>query len=246
MEKIQKIIANRGYTSRRKAEELIAQGKVYVDGKKASIGDRIDENANISIDGKEIVGTNNKVYFLLNKPRGVVSTVSDEKGRKTVVDFIDTDERIYPVGRLDYDTTGLLILTNDGDLANKLTHPKNKIIKTYLAKCAGIITKEQIDKLKKGIYIDDRKVDIIDFKVKKIDKEKNATSLPSTKIINATFISISIIEGRNHIVKRLFESIGLLVDKLTRTHYDFLDLGNLKSGEYRTLSIKEVKKLYRN
>ena len=235
MEKIQKIIANRGYTSRRKAEELIAQGKVYVDGKKASIGDRIDENANISIDGKEIVGTNNKVYFLLNKPRGVVSTVSDEKGRKTVVDFIDTDERIYPVGRLDYDTTGLLILTNDGDLANKLTHPKNKIIKTYLAKCAGIITKEQIDKLKKGIYIDDRKVDIIDFKVEKIDKEKNAT-----------FISISIIEGRNHIVKRLFESIGLLVDKLTRTHYDFLDLGNLKSGEYRTLSIKEVKKLYRN
>lgn len=234
MEKIQKIIANRGYTSRRKAEELIMQGKVYVDGKKASIGDRIDENANISIDGKEIVGTNNKVYFLLNKPRGVVSTVSDEKGRKTVVDFIDTDERIYPVGRLDYDTTGLLILTNDGDLANKLTHPKNKIIKTYLAKCAGIITKEQIDKLKKGIYIDDRKVDIIDFKVKKIDKEKNAT-----------FISISIIEGRNHIVKRLFENIGLLVDKLTRTHYDFLDLGNLKSGEYRTLSIKEVKKLYR-
>ena len=223
MEKIQKIIANRGYTSRRKAEELIMQGKVYVDGKKASIGDRIDENANISIDGKEIVGTNNKVYFLLNKPRGVVSTV------------IDTDERIYPVGRLDYDTTGLLILTNDGDLANKLTHPKNKIIKTYLAKCAGIITKEQIDKLKKGIYIDDRKVDIIDFKVKKIDKEKNAT-----------FISISIIEGRNHIVKRLFENIGLLVDKLTRTHYDFLDLGNLKSGEYRTLSIKEVKKLYRN
>ena len=156
MEKIQKIIANRGYTSRRKAEELIMQGKVYVDGKKASIGDRIDENANISIDGKEIVGTNNKVYFLLNKPRGVVSTVSDEKGRKTVVDFIDTDERIYPVGRLDYDTTGLLILTNDGDLANKLTHPKNKIIKTYLAKCAGIITKEQNAVLCILVYLNDR------------------------------------------------------------------------------------------
>ena len=139
------------------------------------------------------------------------------------------------MGRLDYDTTGIILLTNDGNLANHLTHPKNKIVKTYLAKCAGLITKEQVDKLKKGIYIDERKVDIVEFKVKKIDKEKNAT-----------YISISIIEGRNHIVKKLFESIGLLVDKLTRTNYDFLDLGNLKSGEYRQLTLKEVKKLYRN
>ena len=120
MEKIQKIIANRGYTSRRKAEELIMQGKVLVDGKKASIGDRIDENANISIDGKEIVGTNNKVYFLLNKPRGVVSTVSDEKGRKTVLDIVNVEERIYPIGRLDYDSSGLLLLTNDGSIYNNI------------------------------------------------------------------------------------------------------------------------------
>ena len=160
MEKIQKIIANRGYTSRRKTEELIMQGKVYVDGKKASIGDRIDENANISIDGKEIVGTNNKVYFLLNKPRGVVSTVIDDKGRKTVVDFIDTDERIYPVGRLDYDTTGLIILTNDGDFANMLMHPSYEIEKTYVAKINKVLDKDDINKLKKGIVIDNRKVDI--------------------------------------------------------------------------------------
>lgn len=235
MERLQKVIAASGLTSRRKAEELITEGKVKVNGQVVTeLGTKVSDKDKILVNNEPIT-KETKEYYILNKPRGVLTTTSDDRSRKTVVDLIPTTARIYPVGRLDYDTTGLLILTNDGDLANKLTHPKNKIIKTYLAKCAGIITKEQIDKLKKGIYIDDRKVDIIDFKVKKIDKEKNAT-----------FISISIIEGRNHIVKRLFESIGLLVDKLTRTHYDFLDLGNLKSGEYRTLSIKEVKKLYRN
>ena len=235
MVRLQKAIADSGFCSRRKAEEYIVKGKVFVNGERITeLGSKVEGNEEIIVDGNAI-SKQDKEYYILYKPRGVISSTKDDKGRKTVVDFFSSNKRLYPVGRLDYDTTGLLILTNDGDLANKLTHPKNKIIKTYLAKCAGIITKEQIDKLKKGIYIDDRKVDIIDFKVKKIDKEKNAT-----------FISISIIEGRNHIVKRLFESIGLLVDKLTRTHYDFLDLGNLKSGEYRTLSIKEVKKLYRN
>ena len=233
MEKIQKIIANRGYTSRRKAEELIAQGKVYVDGEKASIGDRIDENANISIDGKEIVGTNNKVYFLLNKPRGVVSTVSDEKGRKTVVDFIDTDERIYPVGRLDYDTTGLIILTNDGDFANMLMHPSYEIEKTYVAKINKVLDKDDINKLKKGIVIDNRKVDIKRFKVRKKDVEKNTS-----------IVELTIVEGRNHIVKKIFESMRVDVIKLSRVSYAFLTLDGLKSGEYRKLSIKEIKKLY--
>ena len=233
MEKIQKIIANRGYTSRRKAEELIMQGKVYVDGKKASIGDRIDENANISIDGKEIVGTNNKVYFLLNKPRGVVSTVSDEKGRKTVVDFIDTDERIYPVGRLDYDTTGLIILTNDGDFANMLMHPSYEIEKTYVAKINKVLDKDDINKLKKGIVIDNRKVDIKRFKVRKKDVEKNTS-----------IVELTIVEGRNHIVKKIFENMRIDVIKLSRVSYAFLTLDGLKSGEYRKLSIKEIKKLY--
>lgn len=233
MEKIQKIIANRGYTSRRKTEELIMQGKVYVDGKKASIGDRIDENANISIDGKEIVGTNNKVYFLLNKPRGVVSTVIDDKGRKTVVDFIDTDERIYPVGRLDYDTTGLIILTNDGDFANMLMHPSYEIEKTYVAKINKVLDKDDINKLKKGIVIDNRKVDIKRFKVRKKDVEKNTS-----------IVELTIVEGRNHIVKKIFESMRIDVIKLSRVSYAFLTLDGLKSGEYRKLSIKEIKKLY--
>ena len=174
-----------------------------------------------------------KVYYLLNKPRGVISSVNDEKGRKTVVELIDTDKRIYPIGRLDYDTTGLLILTNDGELANKLMHPSNKIPKTYLAKIAGILDKQAIDKLKKGVVVDGRKVKIIDFKIKKKDLQKETT-----------YISLTIIEGRNHIVKNLFKELGYLVDKLTRTHYDFLDINDLASGEYRMLTIKEVKKLY--
>ena len=233
MEKIQKIIANRGYTSRRKAEELIMQGKVYVDGKKASIGDRIDENANISIDGKEIVGTNNKVYFLLNKPRGVVSTVSDEKGRKTVVDFIDTDERIYPVGRLDYDTTGIILLTNDGEFANMMLHPKNKIPKVYIAKLEGIIDGYSIKKIKSGIVIDGIKCIPDRVKLKSADKKSNTC-----------IVEITIHDGRNHEVKRIFESAGYNVIKLKRESIAFLTLQGLSSGEFRKLTIKEVKQLY--
>lgn len=233
MEKIQKIIANRGYTSRRKAEELIMQGKVYVDGKKASIGDRIDENANISIDGKEIVGTNNKVYFLLNKPRGVVSTVSDEKGRKTVVDFIDTDERIYPVGRLDYDTTGIILLTNDGEFANMMHHPKNKIPKVYIAKLEGIIDGYSIKKIKSGIVIDGIKCIPDRVKLKSADKKSNTC-----------IVEITIHDGRNHEVKRIFESAGYNVIKLKRESIAFLTLQGLSSGEFRKLTIKEVKQLY--
>ena len=234
MEKIQKIIANRGYTSRRKAEELIMQGKVYVDGKKASIGDRIDENANISIDGKEIVGTNNKVYFLLNKPRGVVSTVSDEKGRKTVVDFIDTDERIYPVGRLDYDTTGLLILTNDGEFANILMHPSNNVEKVYMAKLKGILKKEQIDALKSGVEIDEGiTVSAKRVKLKKVDLKTNTC-----------LVQITICEGKNHQVKKMFSAVGFEVLKLKREKEGFFDLKNLQSGEFRKLTPKEVKRVY--
>ena len=188
----------------------------------------------IVVEGKEINRNINKVYYLLNKPRGVVSTSSDDKNRKTVVDLIDCEERIYPIGRLDFDTTGIMILTNDGELTNYLMHPKNKIRKTYLAKVEGVLDKIAIDKLKKNIIIDNRKVDIVDFKIKKKDEKKNYT-----------FVLITIIEGRNHIVKKIFEKLGYPVSKLTRVGYDFLTLGNLQSGEYRNLTIKEVKKLYR-
>lgn len=236
MERLQKVIANSGYTSRRKAEELIIDGRVKVNGEVVTeLGIKVSDNDAILIDNKPLQKSNKKVYYLLNKPRGVISSVNDDLERKTVVDLIDTKERIYPIGRLDYDTTGLIILTNDGDLANKLMHPKNRILKTYIAKVEGLLEKEAIDKLKRGIIIEGRKTEIYRFKVRKKDL-KNETTL----------VEITIIEGRNHIVKKIFEKLNHPVIKLSRVGYDFLNLDGLKSGEYRELSLKEVKKLYSN
>lgn len=234
MERLQKVIANSGYTSRRNAEKLISEGRVSVNGEIITEqGVKVNPSDLILIDGVEINKNEKKVYYILNKPRGYISSVKDEKGRKTIVELIDTDLRIYPVGRLDYNTTGLILLTNDGDFANHLMHPKNNIKKTYLAKIEGILSKDDIIELKKGIVIDGRRVDTSNFKIKKKDLEKNNS-----------LVEITIIEGRNHIVKNIFSSIKHDVIKLTRTNYAFLDVNNLKSGEYRELSIKEVKKLY--
>lgn len=234
MERLQKVIASSGYCSRRKAEELIVGGHVSVDGKIVTeLGVKVSGDASVEIDGTMLNKNIKKVYYVLNKPRGVVSTSSDDLNRKCVVDLINTTERIYPVGRLDYDTTGLLILTNDGEFANHLMHPKNNIPKTYLAKLEGVISKEAIASLKKGVVIDGRKVIIKEFKVKKKDILKNYS-----------FVQVTIVEGRNHIVKNIFKELGYSVSKLTRISYGFLLLDNLKSGEYRELSIKEVKKFY--
>ncbi len=234
MERLQKVIANSGYCSRRKAEELILNNEVSVNGVIVNkLGTKVDSNDTIEINGKMLNKQTNKVYYMLNKPRGVISSAEDEKNRKTVVDLIDTDERIYPIGRLDYDTTGLILLTNDGELTNMLIHPSYEVPKGYLAKLKGIIDKDAIQKLKDGPIVEGRRVEVVDFKIKKKDLTKDAT-----------YILVTIIEGRNHIVKKLFKSLGYDVDKLTRVSYDFLTLGNLKSGEYRPLTIKEVKKLY--
>ena len=234
MERLQKVIANSGYTSRRKAEELILAGHVEVNGEViTTLGFKVSGNDLISIDGNTINKDVKKEYYLLNKPREIICSVSDDKGRKTVVDLIKTDSRIYPVGRLDYDTTGLIILTNDGELANILMHPKNNIYKTYIAKIDGILIDEDFKKIKKGILIDDRKLRIDKIKVKKIDKIKN-TSL----------VEVTIHEGRNHIVRKFFEKLGYDVMKLHRSKLAFLTDDGLKSGDYRELSLKEVKTLY--
>lgn len=234
MERLQKVIANSGYTSRRNAEKLILEGKVTVNGVVCcELGTKVEATDIITVEGNTLSKNEKKVYYLLNKPRSVICSASDDKGRKTVVDLIDTDLRIYPVGRLDYNTTGLLLLTNDGDFANFLMHPKNEIKKTYLAKIEGLLTKEDIDKLKKGIVIDNRYVNTKNFKVKSRDVVKNTS-----------MVELTIVEGRNHIVKNIFASLKHDVIKLTRTNYAFLDIKNLKSGEYRELSIKEIKKLY--
>lgn len=234
MERLQKVIASSGLTSRRKAEELIKQGKVTVNGIVVTeLGTKVSYEDDIIVDKVLLKKETNKEYYLLNKPRGIISSVSDDKNRKTVVDLIDTDSRIYPIGRLDYDTTGLILLTNDGELTNILSHPSNNIEKTYIAKIEGILSKENIDALKKGVMVDGKKCKPVRFKVRKKDLEKN-TSL----------VEITIVEGRNHIVKKLFHELKHEVIKLKRESYAFLNLGNLKSGEYRMLSIKEVKKLY--
>ena len=155
MERLQKVIANSGYTSRRKAEELITQGKVYVNGKQVKeLGTKVNYEDVITIDGNVINKEIQKEYYLLNKPRNYICSLSDEKKRKTVVSLIETSTRIYPVGRLDYDTTGLLILTNDGELANILMHPSNNVEKVYIAKIEGILTVEEIKRLLEGIIID--------------------------------------------------------------------------------------------
>ena len=154
MERLQKIISNSGIASRRKAEELIKEGRVKVDGVVVTeLGTKVSKKNIVEVDNVKI-GTEEKVYYLLNKPRGVVTTTSDEHGRKTVVSLIETDKRIYPVGRLDYDTTGLILLTNDGEFTNNITHPKNKIDKTYVAKINGILTIADIMALKKVVMID--------------------------------------------------------------------------------------------
>lgn len=234
MERLQKVIADAGITSRRKAEELIINGKVRVNGEIVkTLGIKVSGNDIVEVNGMMLQNEKVKKYYLLNKPRGVISSVRDDKNRPTVVDYIDTDVRIYPVGRLDYDTTGLILLTNDGELANRLAHPKNKIPKTYIVKIEGLLNKDDIERLKNGIIIDGRKVAVEDFKIRDKDFEKK-TSL----------VEVTIVEGRNHIVKKMFESLKHPVIRLSRIKIAFLEIGKLKSGQYRELTIKEIKKLY--
>jgi 23S rRNA pseudouridine2605 synthase len=234
MERLQKVIASSGYCSRRKAEELILAGKVVVNGEKVvELGTKVNYDDDIVIEGNAISLKEDKVYYLLNKPRGIISSSNDEKKRKTVVDIINTNKRIYPVGRLDYDTTGALLLTNDGELTNLLIHPKSNVEKDYIAKIKGIPTKEDIIKLSKGVVIDGRKTAPAKAKIRKIDKKSNTS-----------IVEIVIHEGRNHQVKKMFGALGFDVIKLKRERFAFLDVNDLKSGDYRELSIKEVKCLY--
>lgn len=233
MERLQKVIAEAGIASRRKAEELIVQGKVKVNGNIVTeLGTKVSDKDEVMVNNKPIA-KETKEYYLLNKPRGVVTTTSDDKDRKTVIDYINTDARIYPVGRLDYDTTGAILLTNDGEFANIITHPKSEIDKVYVAKLNGIIKGEQINKLKDGVELDGVIVKPSRVKLKKVNQENNTST-----------VEIIIHEGKNHQVKRMFESVGLLVDKLKRERIGIFNLIGLQSGEYRKLTPKEVAIIY--
>lgn len=233
MERLQKVIAHAGFASRRKAEELILEGKVKVNGKvvkelgiKVSSSDKVEVNE-IPVEREE------PVYFLFYKPRGVISSVNDDKGRTVVTDFVqEIKQRIYPIGRLDYDTSGLLLLTNDGDFANLLMHPRNEIDKVYVAKVKGIPTKEKLRSLERGIQLEDGKTAPAKTKLLSVDKKKQTA-----------IIEITIHEGRNRQVRRMFEAIGHPVQKLKRERYAFLTLQGLRTGDVRELTPHEVKQL---
>ncbi len=233
MERLQKIIAESGYCSRRKAEELIKNSRVSVNGSITNVlGTKANTSDNIVIDGEKLV-REEKEHYLFYKPRGVISSTSDDKGRKTIVDYFDSNKRLYPVGRLDYNTDGAIIVTNDGDLANLLTHPKNELEKVYIVKVKGLVNGDAIRKLKAGVVIDKIKCVPDRVKLKKFDKIKKTS-----------IVEITIHDGKNHEVKIMFESIGFLVEKLKRERIEFLTLEGLKSGEYRKITPKEIKKLY--
>ncbi len=233
MERLQKVIASSGYCSRRKAEELIVSGKVKVNGCIVTeLGTKVSGNDEIMISNK-VISREEKEYIILNKPRGVVTTTDDDKKRKTVLDLINTDKRLYPVGRLDYDTTGVLLITNDGELTNLLIHPKSNIDKMYVAKVEGFFDKKSCLTLERGVVIDGIRTSKSKVKLKKYDKKTNTS-----------IVYITIHEGRNHQVKKMFESVGFKVIKLKREVFAGLTVAGLKSGEYRYLSVKEVKQLY--
>lgn len=233
MIRLQKAISEAGVCSRREAEKLILQGKVEVNGMIVkTLGTKVKGDDVIFVNGKEIL-KEEKEYYLLYKPRGVISSSKDEKGRKTVVDLIGTNKRLFPVGRLDYDTSGIILLTNDGELSNKLLHPSKSVEKTYVAKVEGLVIKPEIKRLENGINIDGIKTKKAKAKLIKYDKKNDSS-----------YIKLTITEGRNHQVKKMFEEIGHEVKKLKRESFSFLDLTGLKVGEYRKLNTKEVKKLY--
>ena len=233
MERLQKVIAASGVTSRRKAEELIKDGKVKVNGVVVSeLGSKVNDSDMIEVNGK-VLSKEEKEYYLMNKPRGVICAVSDDKGRKVVVDLIPSNARLFPVGRLDYDTTGALLLTNDGEFANILMHPKSEVPKVYLAKLEGIIKGNAINQLKNGVLLDNQLVKASRVKLKKTNVEKNTS-----------MVEITIHEGKNHQVKRMYEAVGFTVSKLTRERIGIFSVDDLKSGEYRKLTLKEVAVIY--
>lgn len=234
MERLQKILAQAGVASRRKCEELILNGKVSVNGEVVTtLGVKADPSEDvIEVDGRPIA-SENKVYLMMNKPKGVITSATDPKGRKVVTDYVaGIKERVYPVGRLDYDTEGLLILTNDGEFANLLTHPKHHVPKTYLATVKGVPHGDKLERLKQGIMLEDGITAPAEVEYQDIDVDANEAT-----------IRITIYEGRNRQVRRMFDAIAHPVQRLKRVKFGELSLLNLKRGRTRMLTASEVNEL---
>lgn len=233
-ERLQKFLANQGICSRRKAEEYIKEGLVKVNGKVVKeLGIKINPSKDeIMFDGRKVENTDKKVYILLNKPIGYITTTKDQFGRGTVLDLVKIKEKVLPVGRLDMYTSGALILTNDGDFIYRVTHPKYEIEKTYNVTVNGIISNEEIKMLENGVKIDDYISGKAKVRILKIDKEKNISR-----------IEITIHEGKNREVRKMCKAIGKKVLALHRSKIEYIDVKNLKIGEWRYLSKLEVAKL---
>lgn len=233
MLRLQKYLADCGVASRRGAEELIKQGRVSVNGEPIrEMGIKVDEERDvIEFDGQLLRPQTKMIYVMLHKPAGFVTTVSDDKDRDTVMSLVsEIPARIYPVGRLDYDTEGLLLLTNDGDITYKITHPKNNIKKTYEAEVTGNITMDTITRLRNGVVLDGRRTEKAEVEV-----------IGATRL--GTKLRITIHEGRNRQVRRMFEAVGCIVKRLIRVEEAGLKLGHLPLGKWRRLSDSEVNML---
>mgnify|MGYP002295004120 FL=1 len=226
--RLQKYMAACGIASRRACEQLILQGRVSVNGETIThLGTQVEEKDIVVFDGQQIQPAEKRVYIMLYKPDKVISTANDPEGRKTVLDLIETKQRLYPVGRLDYHTEGLILLVNDGDAAYHLTHPKFEIEKEYLAVIAGGIEREEILKLQSGVIIDGIKT--APCKIKRCDATEHTTSL-----------SVILHEGRNRQVRKMFEAVGKNVLHLTRIRHGELVLSGLKPGQWRYLNAEEI------
>ncbi|MBU0474148.1 MAG: rRNA pseudouridine synthase [Bacteroidetes bacterium] len=228
--RLNKYIAESGFASRRKAEEYIEQGRVLINGKVVTnLATQVNPFSDeVYVDDVKLK-IKEKLYFLLNKPKGFITSTSDEKNRKTVVDLINTREKIFPVGRLDYNTTGVLLLTNDGELANKITHPKNNFKRVYVAKIDKELSALDKDKLLTGVYFDKRKGVF--------------TELSYVKERNFKIVKVSVVEGRNHFVKKMFSTLGYRVVELDRESFGGITVKGLRPGEYKILTHKEIEKL---
>jgi 23S rRNA pseudouridine2605 synthase len=233
MERLQKVIAHAGVASRRKAEELITSGQVKVNGELVTeLGVKVGPADEIEVNGK-VLTKEKHVYYVLNKPKGCITATFDDRGRSVVTDFLaDVKERVYPVGRLDFNTTGVLILTNDGSLVNKLLRPEARLEKEYAARVEGKITKEMEKVLESGLDIGDH-----------YTKPARVVSNRYNPNKNQSIVSIVITEGKYHQIKRMFEAVESKVLSLKRTRFGNLDVENIKLGDYRPLSLKEVNSL---
>lgn len=231
-ERLQKYLSECSVASRRKSEELILQGRVTVNGKKASLGDKVDPKTDIvAVNGKKVHKVKEKYYIMLNKPRGYVTTMSDELGRKCVKELVsDVGAVVYPVGRLDRDSEGLLLLTNDGEFANNIMHPKKHISKTYRVTVRSAVTEDQITSLSGGVMIDERQT--LPAEVRVLEKSETRSVL-----------EVVIYEGRNRQIRKMCEETGLEVARLKRTAVGGVKLGMLHTGSWRELSEDELKRL---